>query len=437
MLVLILLLFMVYIIFTEEVTSVTFLFSVLALFLYVVPYFTLWDTFEKLKLVSVHYRSPFFELIFYCYVGFIFGDKFYNIIYKSDDRLQHRPLYRIVPEQQKYEQYTIIVGLIGVAGYGYFVAKSGAVYFYGHFSGAFDVGGYIYELRYFIFSAILLLYHSYLDKKLSKKGLYFLVFFSVLLILDAYFKQQRGSWIRFGVIFFLTYMFSKNKTGSLKLPSLIHRYKLIFVLGLLFGLLLTFTVQIRNYYSPTTSFSEQISKTVNAIMEKPDLLLGGSTLDEGNEFVTAFNAFHANEIAKQYDYGYKWLYPFINFIPRNLWTNKPTWSNFSTDIFPLMDKYSSIKHADGSAETGIIDAYYRFSWLTPFIFFLFGYWTKKLYVVSRHDLGMNFFYICLYVGCFYFFTQNMMPLIIFTLYMYIPIWFVSKTCLKKNYVQYA
>lgn len=423
-----LLILAIYTLLTSEVSSISFLFSALVIMLYIIPYFTLWNTFKSMNLVSEKGGTDFFLLVFFSYFSFVAGTKIYSLINNTKDAL---PSQRLVIDHKKYEHYSIVVGLIGIAGYGYFILKSGADYYMGHNSGDFSVGGYIYELRYFVFSSFLLLFQSFLKKTLSKKGFYFLCGTFLFLAWDAYIQQQRGSWIRFGVIILLSYLFNNEKSIKIRVTTLIVRYKSLFVLGICFAFLLTFTLQMRRFYSPHTSFFDQVSATFNHIVDQPDVLTGGSGIDEGNEFVSAYNAYRANDVAKTYDYGYKWLYPFLNFIPRNLWKNKPTWFTFSNDVFAVMDKYVVFGHTTGSAETGIIDAFYRFLYFSPVFFLLFGFYAQKLHEKSKSNFRVRLFYICFYVGSFYFFTQNMMPFVIFTLYMYIPVWFVAKTTCRK------
>lgn len=406
-----------------------FLFSYMALFLYVLPYFTLWDSFKKMGLVSEEYLGDFYKLIFFCFGAFVLGDAIirpqrFALVLNEESQ------FTKVINPVRYEQYAIIIGAIGVLGYGYFIISSGGTYFLGHNSGNYSVGGYIYELRYFIFSAVLLLYNARLQKVLSQRGFYVMIFLCFFLAYDAYIQQQRGSWIRFGVIFIFSYLFYKRETDKINIVALFNRYTTIFLAGVFMIFLLTFTVQVRKYYSPNTSFTEQVSQTVKAITQNPDLLFGGSALDEGNEYVVAYNAFMAADVSGVYDMGKKWLYPFMNFIPRTLWDDKPYWETYSIDIFEYIDKYSLIRHAPGSAETGVVDAFYRFSWYAPLFFFILGIFSKRLQLRSMNDLPSRNFYICFYIGIFYFFTQNMMPFVIFTLYMFIPVWFVNKTCFR-------
>lgn len=419
---------------TSHVSSITFLISILTLMLFLIPYFTLWHTFIKLGFISVKYDFIFFFFIFLCYAGFLLGD-WLSAMNKKSGVVEQPSIFETI-DIKKFETYSIIIGVIGFLGYGFFIYQSGPLYFIGHGSGDISVGGYVYELRYFIFSAVLLLFNLFISKRLSIKGKVFLIFFVVFLCFDAYVQQQRGSWIRFGVILIFSYLFTQKKQDKLKISLLFSKYKAIFISGIFFAFLLTLTVHIRKFYSPNTSLVQQVGLTIDHISQHPDLLFGGSAVDEGNEFVTAYNAFHANEIAGTSDLGLKWLYPFLNFIPRTLWADKPTWIKFSTNIFTMMLRYSNIKPAPGSAETGYIDTFYRFLWLSPLFFIAFGYYTRNLHTEAKRDLNKRMFYICLYVGCFYFITQNMMPMIIFTFYMYIPIWFVNRKCIMSNYTSH-
>lgn len=418
----------IYTLLTIEVSSISFLFSALVMMLYIVPYFTLWDEFKYLHLVSEKGGAEFFSFIFFSYVAFIAGTKLCVLLQSGRAKIQ---LPRVVFNSGRYERYSIIVGIIGVAGYGYFILRSGAGYFVGHNSGDFSVGGYVYELRYFVFSSFLLLFQAYLNGRLSKKGTLFLVAIFAFLAFDAYIQQQRGSWIRFGVIILLSYLFHTERFRKVRLTTLLVRYKRVFILGLFFAFLLSFTLQIRKFYTPQSSFIEQVGATFGHMVEKPSVMIGGSGVDEGNEFVTAYNAYRSNVVARTYDYGYKWLYPFINFVPRSLWKGKPTWFTFSNDVFTTMDKHVVFGHTPGSAETGIIDAFYRFLYFTPLFFLFFGFYTERLHRRAKENFHARLFYVCFFIGCFYFITQNMMPFVIFTLYMYIPVWVVVKTTSRK------
>lgn len=244
-------------------------------------------------------------------------------------------------------------------------------------------------------------------------------------------QQQRGSWIRLGVIFIFSYLYNQKRTAGVSVITLMKKYLWVFVAGIFLALLLTFTVQLRKFYSPDTSFVSQAAETIQAIRENPVLLVGGSALDEGNEYVVAYNTFMAAKISGIYDYGKKWLYPFMNFIPRTLWSDKPYWETYSINIFDYIDKYSIIRHVPGSAETGIMDTFFRFRWYSPLFFLILGFYAQTLQHRAIYNLRIRYFYLCFYIGSFYFFTQNMMPFVIFTLYMFIPVYVINRTCIKN------
>ncbi len=419
------------IIFTDGVTSIRFLFSVLVLLTYVLPSLFLWEEFKRQGLVIDSYKSKFILLIALSYLGFLLG---YQIAgsKKPVSILSLKQKTDIKINYKKLELYSIAVGLIGLAGYGFFILHSGiAMYLVGHNAGDFSVGGYIYELRFFIFSGVLLLFNIYLKQQLSKRGKLFLIFFTSFLVMDAYISAQRGSWIRLGVIYIISFLFHQQQGKKITISDLYKKYKIIFISGMLLGLLLVFTVQMRKYVEEGKPAMDVISLTANDILDNPLILIGGSGIGDGNEYVTAYNAFYANERVQVYDYGKKWLYGFVNFVPRNLWSDKPTLFTFSTDEFTLISNYSLISIPPGSVWTGIVDSYYRFAWFSPIFFVLFGNMFRRIYTKAYTDLNYRFFYISLYIGFFYFFTQEMFPLIIFTLYIYIPVFFATKASTKR------
>lgn len=409
--------------FSRDVISITFLMSLMVLLLYVIPFLFLWDTFTFHLLVNNNYIVEFLGYILVCYVSYITGEKLFSLL--KMNRVKHNFSRRNnnILEYKKFEYLAFLFGVIGFMFYSYFIVVSGSVYFSGHGQGDYSVGGYVYELRYFVFSSVLMLYTLKLKKRISKIGITFLVFFALFLFMDACIQQQRGSWIRFGTIFLLSNIFHLYEKGEAQ-KTIIELYKknrLLFLSGLLVAFMLMFTVLARNFYSKNASPTEVVSKTLELIVIHPDLLFAGSGIDNGNEFVVAYNSFYAQQNRYILDWGYKWLYPFVNFIPRALWKEKPTWENFSTNAHTFIDKYSLIEHAVGSAETGYIDTFYRFGWFSPLFFFFLGYSLAKLYHSAFTSLNSRMLYICLYIGFFYFFTQTALPLIIFTIYMYLPI----------------
>ncbi len=127
---------LIWVVSTANVTSILFLFSLLVLFTYIVPYFTLWSTFKSLGLIDEKYVKGFYLLVFLSYVGFLLGDKLAAAATVKDIRP-----YRKETDYKKFELYSIITGIIGLLGYGYFILASGASYYMGHQSGDFTVGG--------------------------------------------------------------------------------------------------------------------------------------------------------------------------------------------------------------------------------------------------------------------------------------------------------
>jgi hypothetical protein len=376
--------------------------------------------------IDVQYLDSFYDLIFYSIAAYTIG---YEVNTSNSTKIHSFSLEGI--DVEKFKKGALLTGLTGFLAYTYFIIKSGPLYFMGHLKGDFSVGGYIYELRFFIFSSVLLLFILYNFKSLNKLQTLIMLFLFVYLATDAVIQQQRGSWIRIIVILAFGYSILKLENArNLKIGSLISDYWYYIPLLPIPMLILTFSVHSRSYAD--LGFIDQISKFMGEVTENPSIFLYGSGVNEGNEFVTAINAFQAREVSGVIDYGYKWIYPPLNFIPRALWANKPHWNSFSISVFDTMDNYGHIYSAPGSAETGLIEAFYRFAWASPLFFFIFGYWNKALFNKAfEGNLHSLCIYICIYIGLFYFFTQNIFPLFIFTLYMYIPIYFTFRYA-KKN-----
>lgn len=396
--------------------SPLFLISILFMFLYIVQIIFFDSIYFSFGWVELYGSSKqlFLMLIFLSLLAFTLGYKVrHKVILK---KIENYILYK------KIEKYSIFIGLLGLALYLYFIMKTGlSTYYSGHHGNAdFSVGAQFYYMSYFIFTALALLINVHLYAKLSWSGKMFFLFFLFFLIVDATLRQQRGSWIRIIVIFMISYIIFLYKSGRLSRQNFftnIKRYYSLILFGTTGSVVVVSMVVLRQV-------DGNMVELLNIIINQPELLFVGSGVSIGNEYVTAYNAFIAFISVPLPDYGLKWIVPITNFIPSSIWEDKPYWHSFSTSVFDYIDKYSLVAHAAGSAETGLIDAFYRFYWLSPIFFFFLG-WLSKLFFLKAiyGDIKDIILYICYYVGLLYFITQNMFPFIVFGVFMYIPVGF--------------
>lgn len=405
-----------------HLASPLFVLSILYLYIYFFQSYLLKEIFYKLGFIDTEYYNIFLVYILLTYIFFYIG---YNLCDYFINNANNNSL-KINFSWKRLEIFGILFGIIGFLLYFYFLIKSGITVVYsGHGKGDFKVGGYIYEMRYWIFSSLAVLLNVRLYSGLSLKGRFFYYFFLIFLIIDAILRQQRGSFIRLFAIFnvsyvvyyYVNYVSYRNLTLA---KFLLKNIKIALTLLLL--LLLIPTMILVRYYGTSIVSIEGFVSLIKILINKPYLLFVGSGISPGSELVTAYNAFLAAIKSGRLDYGLKWIEPFLNFIPRNLWPNKPYWDSFSISIFEMIDRYGLIFHAPGSAETGAIDSFYRFSWGALIFYFILGFFSKRFFLKALSgNIDYVLYYIAYLVGFMYFILQNMFPFVVFSIYMLVPI----------------
>ena len=96
-------------------------------------------------------------------------------------------------------------------------------------------------------------------------------------------------------------------------------------------------------------------------------VFAGSTDDSGNELVYAASLIEATDMFGV-DFGLKWAYPFISLIPRQIWHDKPYYTEFSGNNIDLIYASGGFEIARGAAPTFVADTYARFGLFGAVIF---------------------------------------------------------------------
>lgn len=399
-----------------NIVSPLFIFAVSLYFLHVNQYIFFDDIYTYQGWISDDdvQKACFFVFLLVSLIFFSLGYAVYKSEFYSSSGLN------LEMNCSSLEYYSIFIGYVGFCIYMSFVMSNGFSNFYSnHFSDVdFSVGAQIYYMRYWVFTSFVLLLNIALYHKLSLFGRFTLLFFVFYILFEAIARQERGSWIRLFSILFISITIFKYKRGdffSINASALIKQHMKVIILASIAFVITISMVLLR-------IAKGDFIQLVYIIIDTPELLFAGSGHDIGNEYVTAFNAFFAYNHDPAPDFGLKWLAPIFNFIPRAFWVDKPVWDDFSTSVFEYINMYSPIDAATGSAETGFIDAYYRFFIFSPIFFFILGVICKRFFIKAINgDIYHIVRYICFYIGFVYFLTQNMFPFIVFSVFMYIPV----------------
>ena len=128
------------------------------------------------------------------------------------------------------------------------------------------------------------------------------------------------------------------------------------------------------------------------------------------------------------DFGFGWLVNLVKFVPRFLWPTKhQVFGQWFINPVTLAEKTTRWSVAFGSAPGGVADAFVRFSWLAPIVWFLFGVWggrLRKKALKSRSVLSVGYLMAYL-IGLIYWITQDFSGAFAGWLYFVVPLWGAS------------
>lgn len=267
--------------------------------------------------------------------------------------------------------------VIALSGWFAFISRTGSIFeFYSAVHGEAgtwaETSAYLYNLRLFLFPGLFWLFVIFLHGQASRTLTAIMVALAVFLVLEAWLLGNRGDWLRLMVVAGVPLLFlDMNRT----IP------KLIVVLGMMLIIaLIVFLPYIRT--------ATYIGSDVN-VFEAASLILteynplAGSTPGQGNELIVASAVVESARDLAVIDYGLAWLHPLINFVPRFLWQDKPYYSEWSVNIWDLVQKSQGWIVAVGAAKTGVADAFLRFGWISFIVWVPIGIWGGRLYQQVR------------------------------------------------------
>jgi hypothetical protein len=298
-----------------------------------------------------------------------------------------------------------------------FVALSGgATLFYSqpHGSGGAwqETSAYLYKLPMFMFPAgLLLLAHRVSGGRLSPLGFVALWGTMAYLVLEAIVFGNRGDTIR--LFFMAAIPLILLQTISRSLASIIMLAAVV-VLG---------AVLVFPYLRDSLHFGSN-----TPIAQAVASLSGENYHDNvsGNELFFAAAAIYGGYQTEFVRFGYDWLYPIFNFIPRTLVPNKleilAAWG-FGIDYGSIVEKWGGYTLAVGSAPGGLTESFLQLSWAAPLAWLLLGFVGGRLR--NGLDEGCSViragYYFAYLSGLVYWATQGFGPLFDQFLYIGVPI----------------
>jgi len=271
--------------------------------------------------------------------------------------------------------YAIALIGIGLASQVAFVAKSGGfLTFYGAPRGAggawADTSAYLYSTSNLTFPAMCLLCGL-----LARQGLTGLFAQSVFLAALAYsafhafVSGGRGDTILLFLLLVLPPLFLARRVR-------VGRPTVLLVTALvLAAVLLLPHVRKAVYLGAEKSLLEAVGEAFadEAISLDP-------SKGTGYELFYAAAVVEAAAAENTYHYGFGWIYPFVNLVPRAWWPDKPYRRDWSMSEFRLVQQHAGWSVSYGAAATGVADAFLGFSWFSIAVWLALGWWSGVIWV---------------------------------------------------------
>ncbi len=314
-----------------------------------------------------------------------------------------------------------LIGIGFVAQTAFIVKSGGFAAFYGAPHGAggawASTSAYLYSLSGFMFVAMCLLWAMLVRAGL--RGLLARMAFLAALIYSAFTAfafGNRGDTIRLFLLLALPPLFlagrMRVRRGTILLATAV-----------------TMTAVLLFPYLRGALYLGAEKSLVQAVGD----LLVDEAVSPGRSKVSGQELFYAAAVVEAaseqegYDFGYAWIYPFINLIPRAWWPDKPYHSDWSINRRQLVQQYAGWTVAGGAATTGIADAFLDFSWFSIVVWLIFGWWGG---VIWRRATTTNcaIDVACLWaflVMAVYFVTQGYDAAWHAWLFCMVPIWFLN------------
>ncbi len=329
--------------------------------------------------------------------------------------------------------YCMFVLIIAFVSKAYFISLSGGPSaFYSAIHGTagawLETSGYIYRLQEFLWpTAYLLFARRLLGCSRGIVERLALVATIALLAFETFVFGNRGDTIRFVMIYGISLvLFRQRPPSSAKL--------FVVICAAIFAVLLFPFLRDATFLGAERDFrialSESLESSVEAITEDeanirfyPQTRHGRPITGSG--FFIAAAVIKGAYVTGRFDLGFGWLAPFMGLAPRFLWPTKhQVLGRWFSNPKVLIDETTHWSAATGSSLTGVADAYVRFSWFAPFVWFLFGVWGGRVWKKARNvrsPLSVGYF-VAYLIGLNYLVTQSFGAALYAWIFFSVPLW---------------
>ena len=301
--------------------------------------------------------------------------------------------------KQFWLQLAIVLFFIGLIGQLIFVQSSGGfISFYGsaHGSGGNFSSAYIYRLYHSSFTASLILLIFFLrGAKLSQIGKAVLLLALITLLFDLVTQGKRGGVIRFAVMFALPLVV---------LDVLTPKRLVLLLSGMLAAIAFVIVLPYIRFALSLSNFDE-LGGALSNLPALMDNYTDSFTLrTEGKHAVFATLVVEGGLEATSHNFGSRWLFPFLNLIPRQIWPSKPPRYEFGIDFYDVANNSSDIVIPKGSYPGGIPESFTEWSWAVFVVWFIMGLalgWVRGHAMAKKTVMGIVIYYAVLVSFAFF------------------------------------
>jgi hypothetical protein len=304
---------------------------------------------------------------------------------------------------------------VGLLGWAYFLILSGGFFEYYSsmhgWAGAWaETTAYVYAAPNLICAGAAILAWKQSRRRLGFAGRTCLWAAIALLTFDAIVAGSRGHLLRLLLLACIYLMFWRRRQSA---PTLLP----LVIVGLLpVAFVLVPFLRSATHFGAERSLAEAVQMAVEAVS-------GLSESGPGHEVVYAAGAVQAAWEQGIMDFGYHWLHPLVNVVPRLWWPDKPYAAEFSIDVPILIWRSHNWFPPPGAAVTGLADAFLRFSWGSPLAWYGIG-WVGGLFfrrARERQDVGSVAYFYCYVVGLLHMITQGFNAAVYSSLMIAVPL----------------
>lgn len=380
--------------------------------LYVASYYLVRDHDRDAFLTVDAYLGLLLLAVLACYAfwaGMILG----RAAAPSREQLFHAPTVR---------WYAVALIGTGLAAQAAFIAKSGGfLAYYGAPHGAggawAETSAYLYSLSHFMFPAMCLLYGLWVREALPGWSAPTAVIAALLYsAFEAFAFGNRGDTIRLFLLLFLPPLFLAGRVR-------VRRSTILLAATAVLTAVLLFP-HVRD--AVHLGAEKSLVQAVSEVFAEEAVGLGHAKVT-GHELFYAATLVEAASEQSAYHYGFGWVYPFVNLVPRAWWPDKPYGKDWAVSRARLVQEHAGWVVAGGASTTGVADAFLAFSWFSIAVWLAFGWWGGALWARAAAtdsvlDIATLWAFLMILV---YFVNQGYGAAWHAWLFHMVPLWFLS------------